>query len=666
MKMHHFGPSVISRVGFSLFILHSWILISQATPENPTGTEKFKHLLTQARQLKEKGGTGPIVITVPPGTYTLDRPIRITAEDSGSKDRPIIFKVKDITTTKFTSARPLPPLRETPEGTWTCELPDGFVLDQLFVNGHRTNPVRLPSQGYFTIQSVTQKITKMGGDKRSPAKATQTIRLDQAAAKQLSKIDLSQARMTVLHKWDSTHRSNVTFDAEQSSLISHGRGMKSWNSWKKGSRFFLENVEGVKLTPGEWRLTGRTFTYAPRPNESLKITPFVAPQLDKLLIIQGTQDQPVSYLRFEGFQWTGSSLNLPNGMPPNQAANVVDAAIMVDHATEIHFYANNIYHIGRYAIWFRENCHHCSIKQSLISDIGAGGVRIGDAHLRSKTPTSHITVDHTMIQGAGRLLPCAVGIWIGQSGDNRITYNTITDLYYTGISVGWTWGYGKSYTKNNKILFNHIHNIGQGMLSDMGAVYCLSVSPGTEVSGNHIHDIESHSYGGWGLYTDEGSTGIKMENNLVYRTKCGGFHQHYGKENIIRNNIFADATLYQIQATRPEKHLSFEFTHNIISFKKGTLYQGPFLKIQNKIDHNLIWCPETEKITSEKSKLFGGRSFQAWQQSGRGVHSVIGDPQFADPANGDYTPKNTELLKKIGFKLFDPKQAGVFGKKSKK
>ncbi len=100
------------------------------------------------------------------------------------------------------------------------------------------------------------------------------------------------------------------------------------------------------------------------------------------------------------------------------------------------------------------------------------------------------------------------------------------DLYYTAISVGWTWGYQKSPCCGNLIEFNHLHDIGQGMLSDMGGIYTLGIQEGTVLRNNVIHDINSYSYGGWGIYPDEGSaTGIaRWRTTSFYRTKSAGFH----------------------------------------------------------------------------------------------------------------------------------------------
>jgi len=189
----------------------------------------------------------------------------------------------------------------------------------------------------------------------------------------------------------------------------------------------------------------------------------------------------------------------------------------------------------------------------------------------------------------------------------------------------------------------------------MGGVYTLGASEGTVVSNNLIHHVYSFDYGGWGLYTDEGSFGITMENNLVYACKSSGYHHHYGKENIIRNNIFALNIRGQLQATRIEEHRSISFTNNIIYFDKGSLLTSNWHKFNLLSDYNCYWDTRTKNV------MFADKSFSEWKKSGKDQHSVVADPLFIDPADFDFRFRNLSVARKIRFTPFDYSKAGTYG-----
>ena len=297
-------------------------------------------------------------------------------------------------------------------------------------------------------------------------------------------------------------------------------------------------------------------------------------------------------------------------------------------------------------------------------DMAAGGVKIGHAGsgpvAREGDPdklVSHHIVRQCLIAHGGRMHAEAIGVWIGDSPYNVIEHNDIYDFYYSGISAGWTWGYYPSQAHHNDIGFNHIHDIGQGVLSDMGAVYTLGPSPGTRIHDNRCHDIRCYSrgYGGFGIYTDEGSSDILIDNNLVYRAVSGSFHQHYGKENRLSNNIFACATEAQLLRTRPEPHTALVFERNIVYWNNASQVLGNFWDNHFKFDHNVYWSTSGKPI-----RFFdNGVPFQQWQQQfGQDQHSIVADPHFVAPEKDDFRLKENSPALSVGFKPFDMSKMG--------
>lgn len=94
---------------------------------------------------------------------------------------------------------------------------------------------------------------------------------------------------------------------------------------------------------------------------------------------------------------------------------------------------------------------------------------------------------------------------------------------------------------------------------------------------------------GWRLYTDEDSSDVLIENNVVYWTEDGGFYQNYGANDIVRNGIFAYGEKARMGRSHKGPHLSFAFEHDIFYWNLGQLLDGTWAGDEYDFDHNLYY-----------------------------------------------------------------------------
>jgi len=682
--MKHYFFLILFLLPSSLCFGGEWFVATGGNDNNPGTKERPFATIAKARdavRVAKETDAGPHTIRLAEGVFELMEPIILDERDSGTT------YIGEGAKTILSGGRVLDGWKKESDEVWFVALPkeDGrdLYFEQLFINDRRAVRARTPNNGFFRPQDVQQEIPI---ETRNPRQRS----VGQFLMPQKGELDfltttpqeeLRFGQFVIHHNWDTTRRILLGYDQENEMLLMKGEPMKSWNPWRTTSLYYIENIRAAFDEPGEWFYDGVNgkALYRPLPGERIEESQFIVPRsgLNQLLLIKGKPEERVTNIRFEKmkFAYTDSprresvmraaeldtavtgDLRYPGPMQvnPMQAAFWADAVIDVENAEAIIIADCEITNIGEYALWIK-NSDRCRVERNALTDLGAGGVRIGGVG-----SSKFNIVDNNIIHRGGRLQAPAVGVWLGQgTEDNRITHNDIGDFYYTGISAGWVWGYTGGVAFRNIMEFNRIHDLGQGALADMGGIYTLGNSEGSRFSNNVVFNVKSYSYGGWGLYPDEGTEGFLMENNLVYNTTDGSFHQHYGRNNTVRNNILVNSTPHQVAVTRVEDHLSMTFENNIIYWTEGAAIGYQTDKARTEFRNNLWW-----HIGADDNPLpvdFKGKTHEEWLVKDPG--SVVADPKFVDVKNKDFRLQEDSPALNMGFVPFDFSKAGVYGEES--
>jgi len=633
--------------------------------DGPGSREAPFATLARARDAaRADAGKRPVRVLLRGGTYFQEEPLVLGPEDSGTARAPVLYAAAP-------GERPVVSAGIRVSGwkveevrgmrLWTAAL-DGAPR-QLWVNGLRAERPRLPREGYFRIAELPDV------NKGTPWNQGQK-RFRFSPGDLRNWRNLSDVEIVALHFWvDSRMPVEAVDEAERMVTLKKRSIFRlTEDHGPRPARYWVENVFEALDRPGQWyhdRSAGKVYYY-PRPGEDPARAEAVASRHVHAMRIEGNPaaGRFVEHVRFRGIAFShGESQSTPMGWPSSDVAGPVQAAVTSPGLVRAVGYREGAFEdgafcrTGSYGLELGGGCSAITVAGNEFFDLGAGGLKIGEV----KNPreealrTGRITVTDNRLYDGGRVYPSGVGVWVGHSGKNVFAHNHIHHFYYSGFSVGWSWGYAPTGCFDNLFEYNLVHDIGQGVLSDMGGIYTLGVMPGTVIRNNVFHDIYAHAYGGWGIYFDEGTTGAVAENNVVWNTKDGGFHQHYGKENVVRNNVFAFAREGQIGRSKQEAHLSFTFERNIVYWKEGPFFRRGYSEKAGEgyaFRSNLYWNAAGKPVEP------AGMPFAKWQELGQDRDSLIADPLFVNPDKGDFRLRPGSPAAKIGFKPPDVSRVG--------
>lgn len=628
-----------------------------------------------------KVGEGTLHIRLLEGNYFLTSALELRPEHSGTKTSPVVITPQSGSKVAIHGGKKVEGWKKIKNGLWAVDIPEvasgEWKFRQLYVNDKMRTRARKPNHGFLIVKGMPEGTPKTVGYHTD----CQSFEFAKGDIDPTWK-NMDDVEVVVYHFWTDSHLPIQTIDKETNVVtFKHKAGKVFTDDFSEnGARYIVENVYEELDAPGEWyldRKTGRCF-YFPFPEEEIETTSFYAPIAPQLINIAGKPEsaQWVSDIKFKNLEFSYTNWELPEGNSNDrQGSASIPAAISMTGVQNCIFSQCIFTKLGTWAFELNEGCSGNIFSLNEISHIAAGGFRVNGGthtdHPNLRTKNNKIIDNH--IHHYGEVYPSAVGILLQHTEGNHVGHNLIHDGYYTGISIGWHWGYQRSISRDNLIEFNHIYNIGQGLLSDMGAIYTLGVSPGTVIGNNLIHDVDANHYGGWGIYHDEGSSYILVENNVVYNTKFAAFNIHFCKEVTVRNNIFAMGRLQQINRTRSEPHKSVFFEQNIIYWREGKLFDGKW----EDSPFSFYFHPKNETGTREVSETFdanynlyynpdktlteidfSGKTWDEWNEMGKDVNSIFADPKFIDIENFDFRLKPGSPAYRLGFNPIDLSEVG--------
>ena len=563
---------------------------NDGTRQSPKAT--LTSALRQAREWRRTEDNriqGGITIYMEGGTYAFHEPVFIRPEDSGTKESPTI--IRSVGDEKVVLSGGICINGWKKQGkVWVADVPvfNGRPLDfrQLWVNGKKA--VRARDVEDFEKMNRICSVDEKNEILYVPAVSIRRL-IDNKG-----NLKAKYAEMVLHQMWcvANLRIRSVEVQGDSAAIRFHQpeSRIQFEHPWPRpmvttnghNSAFYLTNARELQDVPGEWYhdIDARKVYYYPREGEKMQEAKVIVPAVETLVRVEGTLDRPVCHIRFEKITFSYTTWMRPSekGHVPLQAGMYLTdgyridpkmqrnylnhpldnqgwlgrpaAAVRVVAARQIDFERCRFEHLGSTGLDYEEAVQGGVVRGCLFRDIAGNGLLVG-----SFSPAAHET--HLPYNPADRREVCTqqqinncyfteignedwgcLAIAAGYVGDVNIEHNEISEVPYSGISLGWGWTQTVNCMRNNRVHANLIHHYAKHMY-DVAGIYTLGSQPKSYVTENCVHSIYKPGYvhdpNHWFyLYTDEGSSFITVRDNWTEGEKY--LQNANGPGNVWENN----------------------------------------------------------------------------------------------------------------------------------
>ena len=563
---------------------------NDGTRQSPKAT--LTSALRQAREWRRTEDNriqGGITIYMEGGTYAFHEPVFIRPEDSGTKESPTV--IRSVGDEKVILSGGISINGWKKQGkVWVADVPafNGRPLDfrQLWVNGKKA--VRARDVEDFEKMNRICSVDEKNEILYVPAVSIRRL-IDNKG-----NLKAKYAEMVLHQMWcvANLRIRSVEVQGDSAAIRFHQpeSRIQFEHPWPRpmvttdghNSAFYLTNARELQDVPGEWYhdIDARKVYYYPREGEKMQEAEVIVPAVETLVRVEGTLDRPVCHIRFEKITFSYTTWMRPSekGHVPLQAGMYLTdgyridpkmqrnylnhpldnqgwlgrpaAAVCVVAARQIDFERCRFEHLGSTGLDYEEAVQGGVVRGCLFRDIAGNGLLVG-----SFSPAAHET--HLPYDPADRREVCTqqqinncyfteignedwgcLAIAAGYVGDVNIEHNEISEVPYSGISLGWGWTQTVNCMRNNRVHANLIHHYAKHMY-DVAGIYTLGSQPKSYVTENCVHSIYKPGYvhdpNHWFyLYTDEGSSFITVRDNWTEGEKY--LQNANGPGNVWENN----------------------------------------------------------------------------------------------------------------------------------